>query len=125
MKIIRFEDITVWQESRKLVNMIYRLTNKTLFKKDFGLKEQIQRAGVSCMSNIAEGFNSNSNTQFIQYLVYTRRSSAEVQSQLYVALDSNYITKEEFDKTYEQSKKVGQLANGFIRYLKNNKRIII
>jgi len=122
MKIVKFEDITAWKESRILVNMVYDLTNKSLFKKDFGLKEQIQKAAVSCMSNIAEGFDTNSNIQFIQYLVYTRRSSSEVQSQLYVALDRDYITKEEFNKTYEQAKKVGQLTNGFIRYLRNNKR---
>lgn len=122
MEIIKFEDITAWEESRILVNIVYDLTNKSLFKRDFGLKEQIQRAAVSCMSNIAEGFDTNSNIQFIQYLVYTRRSSSEVQSQLYVALDRGYITREEFNKTYEQAKKVGQLANGFIRYLKNNKR---
>lgn len=122
MKITKFEDITVWKESRILVNMVYDLTNKNLFKRDFGLKEQIQRSAVSCMSNVAEGLDTNSNIQFIQYLVYVRRSSSEVQSQLYVALDTGYITKEEFNRTYEQAKKVGQLANGFIRYLKNNKR---
>jgi four helix bundle protein len=122
MKIVKFEDIIAWKESRELVNMIYKLTSKSLFKTDFGLKEQIQKAAVSCMSNVAEGFDGQSNTQFIQYLIYTRRSSSEVQSELYVALDRSYITQEEFDRTYEQSKKVGQLANGLIRYLKTSKR---
>lgn len=103
--------------------MVYDLTDNSLFKKDFGLREQIQRAAVSCMLNIAEGFDSDSNLQFVQYLVYTRRSSSEVQSVLYIALDRRYITKKEFDNVFEQAKKVGQLANGFIRYLKHNKRV--
>jgi len=118
MKIIRFEDIEAWKEARKLVNNVYDLTDKLLFKKDFGLREQIQRASVSCMSNIAEGFDGDSNQQFIQFLFYTRRSGSEVQSQLYVALDRKYITQTEFEKVYEQAKKVGKLTNGFIRYLK-------
>ncbi len=121
MKIIRFEDIDAWKESRILVNMVYDLTSKSLFNRDFGLKEQIQRAAVSCMSNIAEGFDGGTNQQFIQYLFYCRRSSSETQSHLYVALDRNYITQGEFDKIYAQAKKVGKLVNGFIRYLKTQK----
>lgn len=61
MRIERFEDIEVWKEARKLVNMVYIMTNKALFKKDFGLKEQLQRAAVSCMSNVSEGFDSDTN----------------------------------------------------------------
>ncbi|MFH1645668.1 MAG: four helix bundle protein [Candidatus Omnitrophota bacterium] len=122
MKIVRFEDIDAWKESRKLVNMVYDLTTKDKFSRDFGLRDQIQRAAVSCMSNVSEGFHSNSNQQFIQYLVYTRRSSAEVQSQLYVALDRKYISEYDFKEVYKQSERVGQLANGFIRYLRTHKR---
>jgi len=101
--------------------MIYDLTSKSSFKKDFGLREQIQKAAVSCMSNVAEGFDSDTNQQFIQMLSYTKRSSSEVQSELYVALDREYITKEEFDGSYEQAKSVRKLANGFIRYLRTGK----
>lgn len=119
MKISKFEETEAWKESRILVNMIYDLTNKPLFRKDFGLKEQIQRASVSCMSNIAEGFDSGTNQQFVLFLLYTRRSSSEVQSQLYVALDRKYIAQSEFIKVYEQAKKIGKLTNGFITYLKN------
>ncbi len=122
MKISKFEDLEIWIEARKLVNMIYTLTDKSPFKKDFGLKEQIQRAAVSCMANIAEGFDSGSNQYFIQYLQYVRRSSSEVKSELYIALDRKYITEIEFKEIYEQAEKVGKLANGFIRYLKINKR---
>lgn len=121
MKITRFEEIEAWKESRKLVNMIYDLTENTLFKKDFGLKGQIQEAAVSCMSNIAEGFDGGSNQQFIQYLIYTRRSSSEVQSQLYVALDRQYIKQEDFDKVYAQAKQVAKLVNGFISYLRGSR----
>jgi four helix bundle protein len=121
MKILKFEDIEAWQEARRLVNMVYDLTSKIEFKKDFGLKEQIQRATVSCMSNIAEGFDSGSDQQFIQYLVYTRRSSSEVQSQLYAALDRKYIFQNEFNEVYEQAKRVAKLSNGFIKYLRTGR----
>jgi len=121
MRIARFEDIEAWKEARKLVNMVYSMANKELFKKDFGLKEQLQRAAVSCMSNVSEGFDSDTNQQFIQMLSYTRRSASEVQSELYVALDSKYITKDEFNTVYEQAALVRKLANGFIRYLRTGK----
>ena len=122
MTIKKFEDAQAWQEARKLVNMIYDLTKNLLFQKDFGLRDQIQRASVSCMSNIAEGFDSGSNQQFINYLLYARRSSAEIQSQLYVALDRKYITQAEFEKVYEQVKMTGKLTNGFITYLKTGQQ---
>lgn len=122
MKITKFEDLEVWKESRKLVNMVYDLTGNPVFTKDFGLRDQAQRAAVSCMLNAAEGFDSESNSQLIQHLIYTRRSSSEVQSVFYVALDRKYISEKEFDAVYEQAKKVGKLANGFLRYLKANKK---
>lgn len=123
MLIKRFEDIDVWKEARKLVNMIYDLTSKNLFKRDFGLREQIQKAAVSCMSNVAEGFDSDTKQQFMQMLSYTRRSSSEVQSELYIALDRKYINKEEFDSSYNQAELVRKLANGFIRYLRPEKPV--
>ena len=118
MLIKRFEDVDVWKEARKMVNVIYDLTNKSLFKRDFGLRDQIQRAAVSCMSNVAEGFDSDTKQQFIQMLSYTKRSASEVQSELYVALDRGYIGKEEFGKSYDEAQLVRKLANGFIRYLR-------
>ena len=121
MLIKRFEDIDVWKEARKLTKMVYELTSKSLFKRDFGLKEQIQRAAVSCMSNAAEGFDSDTKQQFIQMLSYTKRSASEVQSELYVALDRNYITKKEFEDCYKQAQLVRKLSNGFIRYLRTDK----
>ena len=118
MLIKRFEDIDVWKEARKLVSTVYEMTNKGLFKKDFGLREQIQKAAVSRMSNVTEGFDSDTKQQFIQMLSYTKRSASEVQSELYVALDRGYITKEEFEMVYSQAQTVRKLANGFIRYLR-------
>lgn len=122
MLVKRFEDLDVWKEARRLVNMVYDLTGKDLFRRDFGLREQIQKAAVSCMSNVAEGFDSDTKQQFIQMLSYTKRSSSEVQSELYVALDRKYINENEFNKSYEQSKSVRKLANGFIRYLRTGKQ---
>ncbi len=120
MKIVRFEEIKAWQEARLLTRQIYALTDKGPFAKDFGLRDQIRRASVSIMSNIAEGFLSQTNKYFIKYLFISLASTAEVQSQLYVALDRNYLTKEEFGEIFKQSQQVAKLINGFITYLKQH-----
>jgi four helix bundle protein len=92
MKITRFEDIDAWQEARKLVKMVYNVISKSSkFRKDFRLVNQVQDAAVSAMSNIAEGFVRRSDREFIQFLFISKSSAAEVQSQLYVALDQEYI----------------------------------
>ncbi len=93
MKITRFEDIESWQMARELTRLVYNIVKSQKFSKDFGLKDQICRASVSVMSNIAEGFNSGSRAEFARFLAYAQRSCSEIQSQLYVALDQNYITK--------------------------------
>ena len=111
--IQRFEDIQAWQESRKLVKMIYSLTNKGLFSKDFGMRDQIQRASVSTMANIAEGFDCESRIEFSRFLGIARRSAVEVQSILYAALDARYISQEEFDVHYEQARTAKALIGGF------------
>lgn len=117
--IQRFEDIQAWQESRKLVRMIYSLTNKELFSKDYGMRDQIQRASVSTMANIAEGFDCESRVEFARFLGITRRSAVEVQSILYAVLDNGYINQEEFDLHYEQARKAKALIGGFKRSLTN------
>jgi four helix bundle protein len=96
MKIERFEDIEAWQLARELALKVYVLTKKTKFARDIGLKGQIQNAAGSTMHNIAEGFDSETNPEFIRFLRYAKRSCTEVQSQLYVALDQEYITNAEF-----------------------------
>ena len=91
MKIERFEDIEAWQLARELTRQVYRLTKKPLFEKDYGLKKQIQTAAGSVMHNIAEGFDAETNPEFVRFLRYAKRSCSEVQSQLYVALDEDYM----------------------------------
>ena len=117
--IKRFEDIQAWQEARALVKMIYALTKKDQFSKDYGMKDQIQRAAVSSMTNIAEGFDCESKMEFARFLGFARRSAVEVQSLLYAALDTNYINQTEFDAHYEQARKTKALIGGFKRSLGN------
>jgi len=121
MKIERFEDIQGWQEARTLTKNTYQLTNRSPFKRDRGLCNQIQKASVSIMANIAEGFDRQSKREFIKFLYYASGSASEVQSHLYVALDQNYILKEAFEETYKQTQKTKSLVNGFIKYLKGKK----
>ena len=120
MRIERFEDIEAWKEARKLVNMIYGISDKQKFSRDFGLKNQIRSASVSVMSNIAEGFDRGTNKEFIQFLIVGRASASEVKSQLYVALDRKYITSDRFHEIYDQISKLISLIDGFVRYLKTN-----
>ena len=118
MKITRFEDIDAWKEARKLVKMVYSVIGKSKeFRKDFRLVNQMQDAAVSSMSNIPEGFPRQSNREFIQFLYISKSSATEVQSQLYVALDQEYITQEDFDSIYSQADIVSKMDSGFIKYL--------
>src|SRR5688572_27743782 len=110
--ITRFEDIQAWQEARKLVKMIYGLTNSGALAKDSGLRDQIQRASVSSMTNIAEGFDCESKLEF------ARRSAVEVQSLLYAAFDINYINEAQLKEYYEQARKTKALIGGFKHSLK-------
>ena len=120
MKIRRFEEIEAWQEARKLVTLVYdAINNNDRFRKDYRLVGQIQGASVSAMSNIAEGFSRKSNKEFMQFLFISKSSAAEVQSQLYVALDQAYITQELFEKIYAQAETVAKMNSGFIKYLKS------
>ena len=118
MKIERFEDIEAWQLARELARKVYRLTKKPEFAKDYGLKRQIQDAAGSSMHNIAEGFDSETNTEFVRFLRYAKRSCTEVQSELYVALDEDYISANEFKDVYEQARRTRAAVRGFINYLK-------
>jgi len=118
VKITRFEDIDAWKEARELVQRIYQVSENGGLAKDFGLRDQMRRAGVSVMANVAEGFDSQSDSEFIQFLIYARRSASEVQSHLYVALDQGYITQQGFDDLYDRAVAVKNLIGGFIRYLR-------
>lgn len=116
--IERFEDIQAWQKARKLVASIYKITSEGDFVKDYSLKDQIRRASVSIMSNIAEGFSRRTDREFVQFLHVAKGSASEVQSQLYVALDLKYISQATFEELYELSDETVRLISGFIKYLR-------
>jgi len=120
MKIERFEDIEGWKSARELCKMIYKITAD--FGHNYGLKDQIQRAAVSIMANIAEGFDTGSHLEFKRFLVFSMRSASEVHSHLYVALDQQYISEEEFRLIYRKIVENKNLIYGFIRYLKSAAR---
>jgi len=115
-KIVRFEDLQSWQKARQLTNLIYDLTGHPGFAKDFRLRDQIQDAAGSLMHNIAEGFDSGSNPEFIRFLKMARRSASEVQSQLYLALDRKYITADELTSAYGLATESKRLINGMIAF---------
>jgi four helix bundle protein len=117
MKIERFEDIEAWQLARELTHRVYELTKKPRFARDFGLKGQIQDAAGSSMHNIAEGFDSETNPEFVRFLRYAKRSCTEFQSELYVALDQQYITTAEFQDVYDHAGRTRAAIRGFIKYL--------
>ncbi len=116
--ITRFEDIQAWQEAPKLVKMVYELTNSGRLAKDFGLRDQIQRAAVSSMTNIAEGFDCESRAEFARFLGFAWRSAVEVQSLLYAAYDIEYISEAQLREYYEQARRTKALIGGFKHSLK-------
>ena len=111
-KIERFEDFIAWQKARKLTSNIYQVSNIDEFARDFGLKDQIRRAGVSVISNIAEGFERGRPTEFHQFLSVAKGSCAELRSQLYVALDVGYVIDDDFHAPMTQAIEVGQILGG-------------
>jgi four helix bundle protein len=121
MRITNFEDLDVWKKSRKLVNEIYSLTKKQRFSKDFGLVDQIRRSGVLVMSNIAEGFERGSNTEFIRFLYIAKASCGETRSHLFIAFDQGYLSEEELENAESFAKSVSRMIGGFIGYLRGSK----
>ena len=115
--IKRFEDLDCWQEARKFVRLIYELTKKDAFSKDFRLVRQVTDSSVSSMANIAEGFHRSSNKDFMRFLDYSRSSVAETISHCYVALDQNYISEEDLKAIKQQADIVWKKVNNFIAYL--------
>ena len=116
-KVTRFEDIDAWKKARELVKTIYETTAGGDFSRDFGLRDQIRRAAVSVMSNVAEGFERGGNKEFQQFLSVAKGSAGEVKSQLYVALDAGHIGQEDFHRIYQLADETGRLIGGFLRYL--------
>lgn len=120
-KIERFEDLQGWQKARQLANLIYDLTQHPKFSEDFRLIGQIQDAAGSVMHNIAEGFDAGTNPEFIRFLKISRRSASEVQSELYLTLDRNYITQNELSTACNLATETKRLINGMIGYLRKSK----
>jgi four helix bundle protein len=117
--ITRFEDIEAWKTARQLANLVYDLTDEGTFVRDYGLKDQIRRAAVSVMSNIAEGFESRTQALFIDLLGRAKGSAGEVRSQLYIALDRKYISQEQFDIAYDLADKASRQIYRFMSYLES------
>lgn len=108
----RFEDLIAWQKARKLTLVVYKMTGNEKFSRDFGLRDQIRRAAVSVMSNIAEGFERMGKTEFHRFLVIAKASCAEVRSQLYVALDVGYISQDQFTEVHDMAEEVARIIGG-------------
>ena len=113
-----FEEIEAWQKARGLTKMVYEISKVGPFAKDYALRDQIRRAAVSIMSNIAEGFERGGTREFNQFLSTAKGSTGEVRSQLYVALDQNYITEKTFQELAATSKEISRMISGLMRYLR-------
>lgn len=122
MKILRFEDLEVWQHARELTKSVYMLTARSEFSKDYGLWDQMRRASVSIMANIAEGFSRKGDKEFGQFIFVAKSSAAELQSHAYVALDQGYITEGDFKGLYEALDHVSRMRSNLIKHLLHNQR---
>jgi four helix bundle protein len=111
-KVERFEDLVAWQKARRFTAEIYRVTNVGEVARDWGLKDQIRRAAVSVMSNISEGFERNRPREFHHFLSISKGSCGEARSQLYVALDAQYLSQSDFDNLRAQAEEVSRVIGG-------------
>ena len=118
MKVECFEDLIAWQKARELTSQIYHCTEKEVFKRDRGLTDQMRRSAVSVMSNIAEGFDRAGRAEFHRFLVIAKGSAAELRSQLYIALDAQYIDETTFSELKERSIEVSRIINGLRKSVK-------
>jgi four helix bundle protein len=121
MAVKQFEDLEIWKLGRNLTNEIYKITSHGSFAKDFGLRDQIRRASVSVMSNIAEGYERGGNQELIHFLSIAKGSCGEVRCQLYVALDQEYIERKECEQLMDSLRKLSVMINNFIEYLKGSR----
>ena len=119
-RIDRFEDIRSWRKSRELTKQIYLITSQGNFERDFGLRDQIRKASVSIVSNIAEGFERGGDQEFLQFLAVAKGSCGEVRAQLYIALDQGYLQREDFETLSTLATEVSGLLSGFMKYLKQS-----
>ena len=115
-----FTDIDAWQRARALTNAIYVVSKNGSFSKDFGLRDQMRRASVSIMANIAEGFGRSGSAEFQQYLAIAKGSTCEIVSHLYVALDQGYITRREFAENTRLAEETANLIGGLMKYIRQS-----
>lgn len=120
MQFSAFEEIVAWQDARDLTRMVRLFCKRAIEKKDWGWVDQISRSSISIMANIAEGNDATTNPEFIVFLGYAKRSSAEVRSHLYCGLDEEYLTQEEFERAADLTKKIGAQLAKLMLYLKQN-----
>lgn len=119
-KIEKFEDIEAWKLAREITKLIYDVTSRANFSKDFALTNQIRRASISVLSNIAEGFERNGDKEFVQFLTIAKGSCGEVRAQLYIASDQNYIDENEFETIQGMLLETSRMLSGLIKYLKQS-----
>ena len=119
MRIKKFEDLESWKKARELTNTVYEATGTGRFARDFGLKDQIRRASISILSNIAEGFERG-DREFLQFLAVAKGSCGEVRAQLYIAVDQGYLSQDLFEKLSNNADEIGRLISGLMKYLSNS-----
>ncbi len=119
-RIQRFEDLEAWKIAREVAKEVYRVSQNERFAKDFGLKDQIRRSSVSILSNIAEGFERDGDKEFLQFLSIAKGSAGEARSQLYVALDQNYISEPDFELIYGKLTEASRVISGLSKYLRQS-----
>jgi four helix bundle protein len=115
----RFEELEVWRKAKELTNLVYRGSSDGVFARDFGLREQMRRASVSIMSNIAEGFESQSQAMFIKYLGCAKGSAGELRAQLYIAKEQGCVTEEDFNTMFSLAEICSKQLSRFIQYLES------
>ena len=118
--INKFEDLEIWKIAKEICQKVFSISNKSSFYKDFSLRDQMRRSSGSIMDNISEGFERGGKKEMIQYLSISKGSSGECRSQLYRAIDRNYISKEEFDELYSMLILESQKISSLIKYLKKS-----
>jgi four helix bundle protein len=116
----KFEEIECWKKARELTRSVYRISNQPKFARDFGLKDQIRRASVSVMSNIAEGYDRSGTAEFVHFLATAKGSAAEVRCQLYVAADQGYLQDADFVQLNALATETGSMIGGLMKYLRNS-----
>jgi four helix bundle protein len=118
----RFEDLVCWQEARELTRAVCSLCGERPLAQDFGLGNQVRRAAISIMANIAEGFSRHGDREFIQFLFIAKSSASELQSHLYVILDQAYMPTKDFDALYAQAERIQKQISNLIKYLRSSTR---